>query len=381
MTLLSKDKISNPLLFGGVAKKTSGDWRIFTFGVNGDLIDTQWVDDGTDGIEPIAPTVADHTFYGYNGSYTNVTEDRFIGAIYNTTGGESRITFRASTNTGLQPQIYLNKSTSATLTVNWGDGNSQTTTATGNTSITKTAAYASEGDYTITVTCSGTYTFGNATNTTQIFGNTNYMLGIISMSLGANITNLSSYMLQGAKSMCCFSTGSGITAYTGTGGNIFNACYALKCLNFPSGLNTAITGIFANCFSIRAITYNSLTSIASSAFINCYNLYYFSIPNVVLSGTEYNSNYAKRSFVFGTNVTNVPANAFNSNFAALEYVFPKSDTIVTLANINALTNVNANCKIYVADSLVSTYKAATNWITYANQIYTLSVRPNYPVML
>ncbi len=369
------------IIGGGTTPLTSGDHRIFTFGVNGDLIDTQWVNDGEDGVVPTAPTVVDHTFYGYNGSYTNVTEDRFISAIYDTTGGESRILFRASINTGLQPKIYINKSDTATLTVNWGDGNSQTTTASGNTSITKTAVYANEGDYTITVTCSGGYTFGNGTSTTQIFGNTNYMTGIITMSLGANITNLNSYMLSGARSMCCFSTGSAITGYLGTAGTVFFNNYSLKGISLPDGLNTTIAAMFGNCYSLRAVTYNSLTSIATQTFVNCNALYYFNIPNVSLSGTEYSANQSKRSFVFGTNVTAVAASAFSNNYAALEYVFPKSDTIVTLANTNAFSNINPNCKIYVADSLVATYKAATNWITYANYIYAVSQRPNYPVMI
>jgi hypothetical protein len=32
-------------------------------------------------------------------------------------------------------------------------------------------------------------------------------------------------------------------------------------------------------------------------------------------------------------------------------------------------------KIYVPDASVAAYKAATNWVSYANYIYPLSTRP------
>ena len=370
-----------PIMGGCSPKPTSGDHRIFTFDYNGDLIDTQWVNDGEDGIVPPSIPHEFLTYYGHNGSYTNVTEDRFIGFIYNTTGGETRIRVRMSTNTGLQPTIYLNKTTTDILTVNWGDGNSQTSSSNGNISIAKTATYAAEGDYWITITCAGGYNLGQGTSTTQIFGNTNYQKSILSVYLGANVIKLSSYMCQSASSMCCFSIGSFVDGYLGNGGQVFNSCYSLKGLNIPTSVTTIIAGFSANCYSLNSFTYGSLTSIANQSFINCYGLRYLSIPNVAIAGTEYQSIYSKRSFVFGDNVTNIPASAFSSNYAALEYVFPKSNALVTLSNINAFTGININCKIYMDDSLVATAKTATNWITYANYIYPLSVRPNYPVML
>ena len=47
-----------------------------------------------------------------------------------------------------------------------------------------------------------------------------------------------------------------------------------------------------------------------------------------------------------------------------------SDSVVTLKNANALTNsgiAKGTGYIYVPAALLDTYKAATNWATYANQ--------------
>ena len=40
----------------------------------------------------------------------------------------------------------------------------------------------------------------------------------------------------------------------------------------------------------------------------------------------------------------------------------------TLANANAFTNIPADCEIRVPASLVDSWKAATNWSTYADPI-------------
>lgn len=385
MSLLPSTQIGNPMLFSSGSSPeppTSGDFRVFFFDFDGEILKIEWVNSGGNATAPTTPTHEYLTFYGWNVDFTNVTEDLFVGAIYNTTGGETRIKVRMSTNTGLQPTIYLNKSTTDTLTINWGDGNYQTSTTNGNFTIAKTAAYAAQGDYWITITCAGEYKLGQGTNGASIFGTTNYQYAITHIYMGQNITKLNSYMCSTCRSLCYMSIGSYINGIGGTGGQLFNFCANLKGVNLPSSLTSIlVTGTLANCYSLRVVTYNSLSAIAGSTFINSYALYYFKTPNIAFVGSEYSGLISKKSYYFGSNITNIPASQFSFNYGALEYVFAKSDTIVTLANTNAFSQININCKIYVADSLVSTYKAATNWITYANYIYPISERVNYPVKI
>jgi hypothetical protein len=98
---------------------------------------------------------------------------------------------------------------------------------------------------------------------------------------------------------------------------------------------------------------NTLTSLPSSSIRNCNNLV---------------------ELEFSNTLTSIAASALQDNLSILEYTF-LSTTPPTLANINAFTNINAACKIYVPDASVAAYKAATNWSTYANYIYPLSTKP------
>lgn len=71
---------------------------------------------------------------------------------------------------------------------------------------------------------------------------------------------------------------------------------------------------------------------------------------------------------------NLLANSFNNNYSLKEvkliYVEPTIESpIVALKNINAFTNCPKDMKIYVPAILLDAYKTATNWSTYADQIY------------
>lgn len=74
---------------------------------------------------------------------------------------------------------------------------------------------------------------------------------------------------------------------------------------------------------------------------------------------------------FGESLTSISASAFSGCVRVRNYVLP-SPVIVTLANINAFTNINPLAKIYVPDSLVNGYKVATNWAALAEHIKPLS---------
>ena len=50
------------------------------------------------------------------------------------------------------------------------------------------------------------------------------------------------------------------------------------------------------------------------------------------------------------------------------YDFTACTTVPALANTNAFTGIPADCQIRVPASLVDTWKAATNWSTYADHI-------------
>lgn len=108
---------------------------------------------------------------------------------------------------------------------------------------------------------------------------------------------------------------------------------ALKSISLPSAIGEVKTYAFSGCTALERAEFPKITEISSSSFYRC---------------------LALKTLILGT---------------------AESTSIVTLAATNAFTATpiaSGTGYIYVADSLVNSYKAATNWATYANQIRGLS---------
>ena len=123
--------------------------------------------------------------------------------------------------------------------------------------------------------------------------------------------------------------------------------------------NTTITKISSRIFSTTNLTTVNLpkcTSIGDSAFNSCTNLTTVNLPKC-------------------TSIDNYAFNYCNN----LTTIILSNNQIVTLKDIRAFNNssiANGTGYIYVPDNLVDSYKTATNWSTYANQIKPLSELSN-----
>ena len=96
-----------------------------------------------------------------------------------------------------------------------------------------------------------------------------------------------------------------------------------------------------------------MTSIGGSSFRLCVSLKTLDLPKV----TKINGVYTFR----------------DSNL--LKTLILRSETICTLSNTDAFFNspiAKGTGYIYVPDDLVESYKSATNWSTYADQIKAIS---------
>lgn len=70
--------------------------------------------------------------------------------------------------------------------------------------------------------------------------------------------------------------------------------------------------------------------------------------------------------------TSIAALAFS--YSHINTLILRSASLCTLANVNAFSGTtlgNGNGYIYVPSALVDTYKAATNWSSYADRIYAI----------
>ena len=144
---------------------------------------------------------------------------------------------------------------------------------------------------------------------------------------------------------------------TSIGDYCFYGCGSLSSITIPSGVTSIGDYCFSNCSSLKRLNSDtdgvvnipsSVTSIARDSFYYC-----SSILSIYISNT----------------VTNIGIRAFAS-CNHLTSVTIEATTPPTLAHINAFSNTN-DCPIYVPSGSVETYKAASNWSTYASRIQAI----------
>ena len=419
---------------------STGDYLVRFFDIDGTILKEEYVDSGNSATAPSNPNYDSTylTFYGWNQSLTNIQNDLDIGAIYDTIDGKTYLFIRVNTNTGLQPAIRLNKSTTALMTINWGDSTTNTTSSSGDVIITKTSAYASVGDYIVSIECSGGY--GVNSGGFILGSNTTYSRTLLKAYLGANITAIGSSMFRDNINLSIISipnivTTSGFFTFqecnnllslalplslTSINNNTFVNCYSMKI--FSSSANIGGSNQFQNCRSLEKIVINSgvttlsdfylsgtsslksvkfkttsvttlgvvfsgsgietliipnsVTSFAAQAFQNCVLLKSITIPNAITSvgAQTFIGCTNLQELEFPNTLTSISAQAFQSCTSIIEYTF-LSTTPPTLAATSAFTGIQTGCKIYVPDASVSAYQSATNWSTYATYIYPLSTKP------
>jgi hypothetical protein len=398
---------------------STGQYRVRFYDIDGTILKEQFVNEGNDASPPEIPNI-DPTylvFAEWNQDFTNVDRDIEVGAMYDTIDGKTYIFIRLTDTTGLQPTLDLNKTTADTLTVDWGDSTTNTTSTNGDQTVQKTAAYAAIGDYVISIDCAGNYRNRSGVS---IFNTQPYRSSVLKVYMGSNMTvqnacfrDLFSISYISLEKSIVLAAQTGILTInvclnhcnipknsTGLSTNFFQGCTALKSVSFPPTVTTLGNGCFENCFSLNYIDLKNITSYSTSSLralgitqdivipstitdtgTNTFNASN-RITSITVAGSAlttignnaFQNIRSVKSLEFPSSVTSIGTNAFNSNPAILEYTF-NSTTPPTLANINAFTGINEACKIYVPDASVATYKAATNWVTYVNYIYPLSTRP------
>ena len=329
-----------------------GAWRVRVFDYDGALISTQYKDTGEDAVEPVMPPHSELTLEGFNRSFTSIQSDIDIGAIYTTTDDKTHAHVRMTTVSGLGLTLYLNKSDGSTLTIDWGDTTSSDFTNTGNFN-TGSHTYPAIGDYTVKMWISsgtGTYGFGNSSAATSFCGGAAQADRdkLLKLFIGSDVIEI--------------------------GDSSFHYHLSLSELLIPSTVTTIRTYACETCRRIVSIIIPSGASIESFAFRHCYSMRTLCLPLGITTYGFHNILWSIPSVIVPGDVTNILEYAFYQCLGVIEYVF-NSTTPPALANINAFTDIKSSCKIYVPDASLAAYKAATNWLTYADYIYPLSERP------
>jgi hypothetical protein len=234
----------------------------------------------------------------------------------------TKIGFRITVNSGKTIPMIITKSNTATLTIDWGDGDEETTSSNG--IVITSHAYADYGDYEVKMWISsgtGTYKLGNGSSlsATQTIRDT-----ILYCYVGTNVTEVRNSFFTQCNSITVFKAPDGVALTY----NVFQNAKSLSTIEIGSGT----TNIRENCFQNTKIT----------------------------------------SLVIPATVATISANAFKDCIACKTYIIEKTDGVITLSATDAFSGINSSTKIYVPDALVNDYKIASNWSTYANYIYPIS---------
>ena len=202
---------------------------------------------------PVNPATNENlTFDGWNWTLSaiksqinNVGGVVNVGAIYHTTDNKTHITCKPTVK---YPNAYicLTPTIANDVTVDWGDGTTDTWTSA--SQATKSHTYTGVTDssvYDIAISCSsGTYSFNSC-----IAGSSTNIVNCVytDIKLSNQITSLGS---------SCFAT-----------------CYSLKNITIPSGVTSLGSSCFNSCYSLQSITIpNIVTYLYASCLQNCSSL-------------------------------------------------------------------------------------------------------------
>lgn len=155
----------------------------------------------------------------------------------------------------------------------------------------------------------------------------------------------------------------------------FRSCQSLKRIAFYN-LNYNYKGnqyLFSNCSVLKSVIFSSTISpksFQSYMFNRCYSLNEIVFPNNIetIESYAFYRCYSLKGIVFPKSVKTINNNAFYQCYSILEYDFSNATSVPTLGGTSAFKDINKICKIKVPSSLEASWKAATNWATYADYI-------------
>ena len=321
-----------------------------------------------------------------------------IGQMYTTTDGKTHVYIHIDDDAPSSRTtftLHFGQSVANGVKVNWGDGSSpETYSGTGATGHDHT--YSIRGDYEITLeVISGSLSLTGTVpsdNFNAIYGLVyGYNAGRIRrIAIGSGVTEIGNYAFYQCYNLRAVAIPNTITSIAGhtfgycyripyvtipsgvtsIGSSAFYGCCGLNTLSLPNNLSSIGDYVFHNCYNLSNVTLPSgVKSIAGYTFNNCNCLLHVTIPSGVISvgNSAFNGCYSLTSVTIPSAVTSMDNRAFYACYYMTEYHI-KPTTPPTIGT-NVFYRIASDCKIYVPSASVNTYKAASEWSTYASQIY------------
>ena len=298
---------------------------------------------------PDAPTHDGLTFQGWNWSLEDIkTMNRAanVGATYTTNDGKTRIYITLGEG---RTSPLFGCCPNGTVIVDWGDGTTPDTltgTSTSTIQYTPTHNYTSPGNYVISLTVNGTCGFSGSSTS-------NDFCYLLKYSTTADTRNR---YYQNAITKIEF--GDSITSI---GSNAFNNCYSLTNITIPNSVTSIEHHAFSNCRTLTSLIIpNSVTSIETSVFYNCYSLTSLIIPNGVTSirSNTFNNCYSLTSLIIPNSVTSIGSNAFANCFSLTSFTIPNS---VTGIGSNTFNNCYSLTSLIIPNGVTSIRQSVFNY--------------------
>lgn len=174
--------------------------------------------------------------------------------------------------------------------------------------------------------------------------------------------------------------GTAVTVFSDTATSIRSYCFygldSLESIDLPEATSMEQRA-FYNCSGLAYVNLPKTTNVHDYAFRNCTSLEEINLPSVTKMYTYAFQGCTALRKVDLSKVTTMSYYNFQ-NCSALEALIIRTNSVCTVesGNFNGSGIANGTGYIYVPSSLVDSYKTATNWVTYADQIRAIEDYPD-----
>ena len=152
----------------------------------------------------------------------------------------------------------------------------------------------------------------------------------------------------------------------------------VKNIQLPAGTTSIGIGAFQYCTNLALTELPAgITSIRVFTFYGCTNLALTELPSGVTSikPRVFNGCTSLTEMTCLGNITSIETGAFTYCTKLSKFALPNITSVPTLSSTDAFHSTpiaSGTGYIYVPDDLVESFKSATNWSTYADQIKAIS---------